>query len=278
MLNHLFTQHHRFINPKKPKQGSTKRRGTADIKIANCKAEMDNKLLTMFADLNLSVSSIERESLKAVLQFGIEIGARHPKVKIDDVATLSRRTLAQNTKKKAEDTRKLLSEYLREQLSNTSPNFFISVDCNLDGKGFGRRHATGLTLVVTTLLDSEIAVYSFVIGLEPIKDKHGKVSNENADYLIEFNKSLLGDCGNRMKCVGDGAVIITYSTTLKDALQAKKENYCQGMAEVLQVCCFHGCLIGVKTPAIRTIVETDNKNFAKVLKFDDTKYEPKNRK
>ena len=123
-------------------------------------------------------------------------------------------------------------------------------------------------MVVTTLSQDRIDVYSFVMDLSGIKEKQGKVSSENADYVKEVNARVLGECGKHLKCVGDGAVVVTYSTKLKEELE-KQEN-CKAMAKVLQVCNQHGYQVSCGTPLLRIIQETGNRIHARSFKFTDT--------
>lgn len=269
MQIHLINQHERF-----PKRGTKKLVGhEKKLQRLQCaKKSMNDKLTFFFADVNLPHSAIESKAFKKVIQQALDIGKNHKDAKAEDIATFSRRALTKDTSDKAVCLMKLLSDFMKNQLdqSNWIEGRYLSLDCMIDGKGFGQKHAVGLTLVATQFVVDEnekpnVDVYSFVTELTQIKDNAGKTSYENAEYIKQFTKDLLGDHGKHLKCIGDGAVVITYSNKLREELL--KEDICQAMAEVLGVCQSHGHILSERATWSRVIQETENTKFATSIQF-----------
>ena len=240
---------------------------------------MNETISFFFADVNLPHRAIESRAFKRVIQQAIEIGKNHKDAVAEEIASLSRRALTKNTSDKASCLMKLLSDFMKNRLdqSNWVEGRYLSLDCMIDGKGFGQKHAVGLTLVATQFVVDEkkanVDVYSFVTELTQIKDNGGKTSFENAEYIKKFTKDLLGDHGKHLKCIGDGAVVITYSDKLRQELL--KEDICKAMAEVLGVCQMHGHLLTEKATWSRVIQETGNTKFATSIQFGKS-FEKKN--
>ena len=274
---HLANTHERF--PKKAKKNGPKEQKVARLQDARTK--MNDKIAFFFSDVNLPHRAIESAAFKKVIEQAIDIGKKHKDATADSVASLSRRALTKNTREKADVLMKLLSQFLKNQLesSNWKTGRYLSVDCMIDGKGFGQKHAVGLTLVATQFIcdpkakTESVNVYSFVTELTTIKDNSGKTSSENADYIKKFTNDVLGEYGNHLKCIGDGAVVITYSNKLKDELL--KQNNCKAMAQVLGVCNMHGHLLTERATWSRVIQETGNTKFATSIQFGKS-YKVKN--
>ena len=272
LQSHLSNHHCRFPI----KKGDKTKNAPIDQTLKDMKVGMNDKLCLFFADNNISHRTIESKSLEELLQYAMDIGGRVAQKKtkeykkIGQFASLSRYSLSTRTEKKVVNAQKMMSEFLVEYYkgnSSTENNLYISVDVCIDAKGFGRRHANGMTLIVTKLEKDDIEVYSFVLSLTRNKDKEGKTSLENAEALKKFTVDLLGDEGNNLKACGDAAVVITNSTILSDCL--KKEENCKAMALVLDVCKQHGYQLGMKGAYKRTIADTDNKKYSKE-QFSDT--------
>lgn len=273
LQSHLSNHHCRFPI----KKGDKMKNAPIDQNLQDMKEGINDKMCIFFADNNISHRTIESKSFEELLQYAMDIGGRvaqkkTPKEykKIGKFASLSRFSLSTRTEKKVVNTQQMMSEFLIEYYkgnSSTENNVYISVDVCIDAKGFGRRHANGMTLIVTKLENDDIEVYSFVLSLTRNKDKEGKTSLENAEALKQFTVNLLGDEGNNMKACGDAAVVITNSTILSDCL--KKEQNTRAMALVLDVCKQHGYQLSMKGAYKRTIADTNNKKYSKE-QFSDT--------
>ena len=270
LQSHLSYHHDRFPI----KKGDKLKNAAVDQSLVDLKESMNVKLALFFADNNISHLTIQSKSFQEVLQFAMDIGGRvlqkktpHEFKKITKFATLSRSALSTRTEKMVGDAQTMISEFLSDfysEVSNSTTekkDLFISVDVCIDAKGFGRRHANGMTLIVTKLQNMKIEVYSFVFSLTRNKAKEGKTSLENAEALKQFTTNLLGNDGNNLKSCGDAAVVITNSTILSDSL--KKESNCKAMALVLDVCKQHGYQLSMKGSYKRTIVDTNNKKYSK---------------
>ena len=281
LQSHLSNHHDRFPIKKGDKLNKLKPPVVVDQTIAKMKETMNDKLALYFAANNISHLTIQSESFKEVLQYAMDIGGRVSQKKtpqecrkITKFATLSRSALSSRTEKMVADAQTKMSEFImdfyrekEESNSSTENKVYISVDVCIDAKGFGRRHANGMSLIVTKLENMIIDVYSFVFSLTRNKDKEGKTSVENAEALKQFTINLLGNDGNNLKCCGDAAVVITNSTILSDSL--KKEPNCKAMALVLDVCKQHGYQLSMKASYKRTIIDTNNKKYSKE-QFADT--------
>ena len=266
---HLINTHERFPMKKGKKLAAHEKKLQ---RLDEAKKAMNERLCFFFADVNLPHRAIESEAFKKVLQQALDIGKKHKDATAEDVASLSRRALTKNTTDKAATLMKLLSDFLKNELleKNWKPGRYLSLDCMIDGKGFGQKHAVGLTLVATQFIvddkgNDSVDVFSFVTELQQIKDTSGKTSNENAEYIKKFANDLLDVHGKHLKCIGDGAVVITYSDKLRQALL--KDDNCKAMAEVLGVCNFHGHLLTERATWSRMIQETGNTKFATSIQF-----------
>lgn len=274
LQSHLSYHHDRF-----PIKKGDKKTLPVDQTLVSLKDAMNDKLTLFFADNNISHLTIQSESFKEVLQFAMDIGGRVSQKripqefkKITKFATLSRAALSTRTEKMVQNAQMMMSEFLEDfysEGSNSSAEdkVYISVDVCIDAKGFGRRHANGMTLIVTKLENRDIEVYSFVLSLTRNKEKDGKTSLENAEALKEFTMNLLPNNGNNLKACGDAAVVITNSSLLSDSL--KKEPNCKAMALILDVCKQHGYQLSMKGAYKRTVADTDNKKYSKE-QFSDT--------